>query len=443
MEEHTPRSWIPGQATGADPLFSERVERALAEVLAERDPLRRATRLRALLPADLAPRAAQLAQLRLRIAADYPRRPPRFASGPGLAMASREAVAGWRGEEIGAGHPGAWVLDATCGIGVDALGLAAAGARVVAADRDPFHARCAAHNLAALGFAPRVLVADAAAPAARADLCLLDPERRVGGERQLDPERWSPPLSRALAVAARFRGAWLKLAPALEVDALPLPPGTWRWRWISAARELVETALLGGVLAGAGDPARREVVALGQDGVARFEALPEDCPPWPAREVPGLAWLAEPDPALVRSGLLGALARAEGLRPLDARIAYLGGDRPARSGLLVPWRVLGSAPLDPKRVRALLALHDVGPLEVHKRGHSEPAEVLARRLAGPGRRRGVLFVARLDAGQRAFLVEPAGRASGSGPDRGAAGAGGSRGSAGVGDEGFEPPTSSL
>lgn len=405
MKEHTSSTWDSGRAAGADPLFGDGVERALEAVSDERDPLRRATRLRALLPADLAPRAAQLAQLRHRIALEYPARPPRFASGPGLAMASREVVAGWRGERIAASSPGAWVLDATCGVGVDALGLAAAGARVVAADRDPFHARCAAHNLAALGYAPRVLLADATASAVRADLVLLDPERRAGGERSLDPERWSPPLSRALAVAGRYAGAWLKLAPALEVGALALPAGAWRWRWISAGRELVETALLGGALAGEGEPSRREVVALGSAGVARFEAVPEECAPWPARAVPEILWLAEPDPALVRSGLLGALARAEGLRPLDARIAYLGGETCPRSALLVPWRVLGSAPLDPKRVRALLALHDVGPLEVHKRGHSEPAEVLARRLAGPGRKRGVLIVARLDAGQRAFLVE--------------------------------------
>ena len=321
-------------------------------------------------------------------------------------MASREEVAELRARDIPQGL-GAVVLDATCGIGIDALAIAASGARVVAADLDAFHARCAAANFEHSGLEACVLVADAARPAVRADVLVLDPDRRHGGRRTLDPERWSPPLSRALELARGVRGASLKLAPALDVARVALGRGAWRWRWVSAGRELVEVSLLAGELARAepGTDAPREVVALASGAEVRFEARPELVEPWPAAALDGLAWLAEPDPALIRSGLLGALARQEGLRPLDAKIAYLGGERRPSSPLLVPWRVIESSPLDRKRVRAMLDRHDVGPIEVHKRGQSEPAEELARRLAGRGSRRGVLFVARLDAGHRAFLVE--------------------------------------
>ena len=67
-------------------------------------------------------------------------------------------------------------------------------------------------------------------------------------------------------------------------------------------------------------------------------------------------------------------------------------------------------------------------LEVKKRGHPDSAETLARRLRGSGSRRGWLVVTRLRQGHLALLVEP---------DSAAASA------EVVGDEGLEPPTSSV
>ena len=118
------------------------------------------------------------------------------------------------------------------------------------------------------------------------------------------------------------------------------------------------------------------------------------------------------------------LAAELGLRGLHPMIALLAGEAPAQSPFLDTFRVLGSAPLDKRRVRELLRAHDVGAIEVRKRGHPDPAEVLSKRFKGPGTRRGTLFVVRLESGHRAYLAEahPAQM---------------------VGDEGFEPTTSSL
>ncbi|MCH2106091.1 MAG: hypothetical protein MK291_05565, partial [Planctomycetes bacterium] len=123
-------------------------------------------------------------------------------------------------------------------------------------------------------------------------------------------------------------------------------------------------------------------------------------------------FLHDPDPCLVRSRLLGTLAAELGLRGLHPMLALLVGEEPASSPFLDAFRVLGSAPLDKRRVRELLRAHDVGAIEVRKRGHPDPAEVLARRFKGPGARRGTLFVVRLDSGHRAYLAEAAGHAAG-------------------------------
>ena len=53
----------------------------------------------------------------------------------------------------------------------------------------------------------------------------------------------------------------------------------------------------------------------------------------------------------------------------------------------------------------MLARHDIGPVEVLKRGHPDPAEVLAKRFRGRGERRGWLAVARLAKGHLGWLLE--------------------------------------
>ena len=54
----------------------------------------------------------------------------------------------------------------------------------------------------------------------------------------------------------------------------------------------------------------------------------------------------------------------------------------------------------------MLREHDIGSLQVRKRGHPDRAEVLERRLRGKGRRRGHLAVARLEDGHAAYLLGP-------------------------------------
>jgi hypothetical protein len=57
-------------------------------------------------------------------------------------------------------------------------------------------------------------------------------------------------------------------------------------------------------------------------------------------------------------------------------------------------------------VRRMLGALDIGPITVKKRGHPDPAEELARRMAGPGSRHGLVAVVRLDIGHFAVALGP-------------------------------------
>ena len=130
-------------------------------------------------------------------------------------------------------------------------------------------------------------------------------------------------------------------------------------------------------------------------------------------EVSEIEWLAEPDAAVIRSGLVANLARDLDLRALASESAFLGGTSRPDSPFVRSWRVLGSTSTDPRRVRELLGEHDFGPVRVLKRGHPESPETLARRYRGPGSRTGLVAVLRLDRGHAALVLDPA-----SGPDAG-------------------------
>ncbi len=410
---------------GLDP----EVDRAAAGLKAGLDPLVAATRLRRELgDPERARAAAQLARLRERATGKLAHARRLWLTRRSLEQASDRRVAAHRARRVARwirdDAPDAWVHDATAGIGSDSMALLKAGLRrIVSADADPSVACMLAWNLTMVGrelgtdVPARVLHQRAEASAVRAQVLLLDPDRRSDGHRIGDPARWSPSFDACMTLARAHRAACIKLAPATEVERLELPDGLpCSFAWVSLRGELKEVTLWTGELAlpAAERGAAREAVALDADGesvalvgsVGRAPVHGKDVHA-DAREV---AFLADPDPALLRSGLLGAVARLEGMAQLAADIPYLGGARPPASRLLRAFEVLGAVPLDRKRIRSLLEAHDVGPLTVKKRGHADDADELARRFRGRGANHGTLVVTRLATGHHAYLVRPVGPA---------------------------------
>lgn len=420
-------------------LFDPRVESTLERLgveLASLDSLKRVERLKRELSVDLARAATGLLELRLRAKRKFEEPDRAWLTRKGLEQATPLAVARDRARQIAAFDDDSVVHDATCGLGADALALVRAGVAVIASDLDATTTRCAARNLAGGMGRSLVVQADALHPTSRAPYLLLDPDRRPAGERVRSAERMMPTFAQALALAAERRGACIKLPPGFELGLRELDAlgsKSWRASWSSSRGEVVELALWLGEWAdsdagthearivGASADSATLVRRLGSSAAARREVEP-----WTDADLALQAWLVEPDGAAIRAGLVGELARDFGLRPVGPEIAYLAGPRPPDSPWYTAWPIIEGCQADPRRVRELLLRHDVGAVHVRKRGHPDTAEILARRFAGRGRRPGHLAVARTLAGHRAFLL-------GDAPERVRL----------VGDEGFEPPASSL
>lgn len=383
-------------------LFGSNIAEALAGLPADWDAVRCLTHLRRSFPPELAREASALHNLRERCKARIGRDLLPYLRDPGSQQISAPAIARYRAQRIASLTPNSQVWDSTCGLGMESLHLALAGHQTVSTDLCATTLQYAAANLRHHGLPAWTLRADATGHGVRAPHVLLDPDRRPGGTRTLDPQAWSPSLSKTLEVLDRHLGGVAKLPPGMDI------PDDWdrlhAVQWMSLAGQLLECTLWTGEWAP--EPGRTAVLLDKQGTAHEYAGQPSETAAHGPEEAKQVRFLADPDPSIVRAGLLGRLAQEQGLKPLAPMLGYLGGETAPGSSFLTGFRVLASSPLDRKRIRRMLGEHDIGPVQVRQRGHDEPSDSLERKLRGPGERRGILAVARLDRGRWVYLLEP-------------------------------------
>ncbi|TFV88233.1 methyltransferase domain-containing protein [Blastococcus sp. CT_GayMR16] len=376
------------------------------ELLAGRtDAVTALSRLRAEVGADLAGPAWGVARQRDKARASFGAEAARLLfTGDALEQAGRPALADRRAARLLTGGATS-VADLGCAAGTDTMALARAGARVVAVDRDPVARELTRLNTAALGLtAVEVLDADvvdlvAAAADGRVagcDSAVLDPARRSGGRRQLDPDRWSPPWSTVTALLDRVPAAVVKVAPGLDHDRVP---DGIEAEWVSVGGSIVEALLWGR------EPSRTwRRATLVRDGAVL--ELTAGADPGPAPVAPVRGWLHEPDPALIRSGLMSLVAAELDATLVDPTIAYLTSDSRADSRWVSSYRVTEVLPFNLKKLKALLRARGVGRVVVKKRGSPIEPETLARQLRGPGTGSAVVVVTRVAGAPTVLVCEP-------------------------------------
>lgn len=288
------------------------------------------------------------------------------------------------------------VADLGCGIGADALALAALDLGVVAVERDELTAAVAAFNLAPFPSA-RVELGDAEhADLAGVGAVWLDPARRDGATRLADPADWSPSLDWVFDLARRLP-AGIKLGPGLDRELLP---EGFEAQWISVDREVVELVLWSGALAR--DGVGRAALVLGAHGAAELTA---------AADSPDVAtgdlgdYLVEPDGAVIRARLIGDLARALDGRMLDDTIAWITTDAAPSTPFGQVFRVIERFPLDVKTLKRELAARGVGTLEIKKRGVDVDPAQFRTKLALKGEGSATLVLTRIAGSRAAILVE--------------------------------------
>lgn len=375
--------------------------------------------------------SAALTQARLRAAARGKFGP--FADAmlftpAGLEQATRLSVAAWHARRyVSAGIDR--VADLGCGIGADSMALATFDREVLAVEQDELTAAVATMNLRHW---PEATVRCADATGVALDGVggvFADPARRTAsGRRVLDPRQASPPLSFIRELAGRLPAVGMKTAPGIGHHLIPDDAEA---QWISVGGEVVEAGLWFGLLAREGirraalvlpdDPPQADPASEGPAAPAEHGASPaaagkdRDVPEpvevtdagMPVPEVGTLgAVLYEPDPAVIRAGLVGQVAGQVSGRLVDRTIAYITADRAVRTPLATVYAVEDSFGFQLKRLRTWAHDRGIGRLTIKKRGTAVEPEQLRQQLRLSGTAEATVVLTRIAGRQSVIVVRP-------------------------------------
>jgi hypothetical protein len=117
-------------------------------------------------------------------------------------------------------------------------------------------------------------------------------------------------------------------------------------------------------------------------------------------------YLYEPDGAVIRAGLVSAVADQVHGRLLDPTIAYVTSDHLVTTPLADGYRVLDTMPFGLKRLRTALRARGVGRLTIKKRGTAVVPEQLRRQLDLSGDAEATIVLTRVAGSQQVLVVEP-------------------------------------
>lgn len=365
------------------------------------DPVRVAGVVRRLEPdAEKAAAATTQAQLREKAVAKFGEAAHlMFFTPDALEQATRTRVADHRAARLAAAIPGGSVIDLGCGIGGDLMAFARAGLVAGGVDLDPVRAAMARANLEALGLPGAAQVGDATTIDPRAfDAAFADPARRGGRGRVFDVEGWTPPWPWVLDLLARR--SLVKVAPGIGHDLVPVGVEA---EWVSDGGDVKEAVLWSPDLA----TTDRRATVIGEHGLATLtdEDSPADGEAGTEVRAVG-AYLYEPDGAVIRAGLVTAVAAGVGGGLVDTHIAYVTSDASFRTPFARGYRVVEHLPYREKQLRAALHERGIGRLTIKKRGVQVVPEELRKRLTLRGDGEATLVLTRVAGQGTALLVEP-------------------------------------
>lgn len=333
-----------------------------------------------------------------------------WADPAGVEMATSLAVAEHKRERVPVFMSGFVLTDVCCGIGGDAMSLAAEN-DVVAVDSDPVRAWMAGRNAGC-----RSVVADATEYEPSEGPVHVDPARRDerSGSRSWRLEDMRPGIDVVRRLVARGWGGAVKLGPGADLEALGrVFPGSpieiisengvlvqcvvWIDMPFIGAPARHATLLRGGPDVRATERKAGTVSICGEPA-AGAEGLPTAEGNRAARHV------YEPDDSVERAELLGTLCEQAGAAMLHPRVGLLTSDVLIQSPWLTAFEVLEEMPWNERRVKLALEALGAGIVEVKTRGGAVDTDQAQAALRGKGDERLVVFVLRMGNAMRGIIA---------------------------------------
>lgn len=287
------------------------------------------------------------------------------------------------------------VWDYCCGMGSDAAALAHAGCEVIAVDWNPLNCLRAQWNAAILspGARPQFLAADVQRLTDRTGAVHIDPDRRVlTQQKAVRLDDYQPGLEFLQRLTEEFEGGAIKLSPAANFGGkFPFA----EVELVSVAGECKEATIWFGNLRGE-QGWRATVLPSGDSLAGQPLAVVADITPL-------AGWLYDPDPAVVRAGLVDHLAVDLGLTRLDDAEEYLTGGEPVTSPFVRGFEVVAELPHQLRDIKRFLREQGIGQLEIKCRHIPVQVDQFRKQLQLSGNKAAVLIIARIGGKVRAIV----------------------------------------
>lgn len=355
-------------------------------------------RLRQLYDEELVRAALSLDEARARAAGLLPSADRLWLTRIGLEQATAWPVAQHKARRFADRRlpDGDALVDLCSGIGVDAAALASV-APVIAVDLDP--AMCLRTEWNAMEWGTPFPVASQCLDVTGSDwsrqIVHVDPDRRAGRDRPVKRlEQYQPDLAWMQQLVSTAAGGAIKLGPASNF--MQKFPGC-EIELISLDGECREATVWFGCLAGR--ESFRATVLPGGETIAA-----DPLSAWAPQATACDAWIFDPDPAVVRSGMLDAVAEQLGLARLDPEEEYLTGAQDRPSGFVTGFEVEAILPNSMRELKHWLRTDPSPYYEVKCRHIPVDAAAFQRQLPKGSAAPRVIFLARVDGRARAIVA---------------------------------------
>lgn len=344
--------------------------------------------LRQVYPDALVRAAMTLVDLRRKAAVKFSRAEEMWFDRQGLEQATSETVARHKARRF-TGE----VVDLCCGIGGDSLALATRGP-VLAVDASPAQCLRTGWNVAVYGGEQNLETrcSDVYQFDISDRLVHIDPDRRATRQRVVRIEDYVPGLEYLQQLIEQARGGAIKLSPAANFGG-KFPAA--EVELISLHGECKEATIWFGELAGP-ESWRATVLPAGL-------TIAGDPLAWAAELTAPQQYIYDPDPAVVRAGLVDVTAGELKLDRLDASEEYLTSSQPVNSPFVQTFELLAELPNNLREIRGYFRSSPAGQVEIKCRRIPTNAEEIRRKLPLPGDEPRVLIFARVAGRARALV----------------------------------------
>lgn len=307
-------------------------------------------------PSELVKAALETSILRRKARNKFSQAERMYFTKEGLEQSSGEMIAEYRSHRFPSNQ---LILDLCCGVGGDLIALAKHH-RVIGVDLDELRLAMARENLIAYGRSESAMLL-------KADACefthpdiggiFADPDRRADGERHISISKYRPTVQQITARHPRDIPLGIKIAPGISHSEIQ--DFEAESEFISVDGELKECVLWFGPDS---RRARRAIILPTEEGIFADEPNPQRRPIAPS------GYIYDPDPAVIRAGLVTNFADSIDAYPIHPEIAYLTSPHFKSTNFANIYEIDEVMPFHAKNIGSALKHRNVGSVSITKRG---------------------------------------------------------------------------